>query len=94
MGTSAPVDTTVITLEPIDYGAGPTDRVVFHDCKFRVDDTGTLHVFPADDTEKVGNVATYAPGQWTAAIRGQIVSLGADHPDRVGQHQLKAVESS
>jgi hypothetical protein len=75
--SNPPVDTTVITLEPVDYGAGPTDRVVYHDCKYRVDESGALHVFPRDDPDRTGNVASYAPGAWASVLRGTVVALGA-----------------
>jgi hypothetical protein len=85
-----PIDTTVITLETVDYGAGATDRVVFSGCKYRVDDTGTLNVYLTE--AGAGNVATFAPGQWASVIRGRIVALGGNSGP-VGKHELRAVQS-
>ena len=88
------VDTVVITVGDVDYGTGKAvDRVVFHDCKYRVED-GTLHIYPTDDpgTPKIGNVATFAPGSWASVLRGQIVDLGeraAGAPAH--RHTLEAV---
>lgn len=95
---TAPVDTTVITLVPIDYGAGEYDRIVFRDCKYAVDDLGTLNVYPSGDPERIGNVATFAPGQWVSVIRGRVVALGngpanAAATATAGQHTLTAVQS-
>ena len=84
-----PISVTVITLEQVDYGAGKTDRVVFQGCKYRVDDHGTLNVYQSE--QGVGNVATFAPGQWASVIRGRVVSLGTGYP--AGKHELKAVQS-
>jgi hypothetical protein len=89
---SEPIDTTVITHEPVDYGAGATDRVVFGRCKYRVDDSGDLNVYLADDPDRMGNVATYARGEWRTAIRGVIVALG-EGAGPVGKHELRAVRS-
>lgn len=90
MSQNETVDTTVITLDPHDYGSGSTDRIVFHDCKYRVDDHGTLNIFPADGTG--GNVATFAPGAWASVIRGAVVAIGNSHPG-TSRHELKAVQS-
>jgi hypothetical protein len=83
-----PINVTVITLDTVDYGAGKTDRVIFSECKYRVDDTGTLHVFKTTAGQD-GNVATFAPGQWASVIRGRVTSVGTGAP--AGEHTLKIV---
>lgn len=64
------MDTTVITVEPTDYGVGETDRVVFVDSKYQVDPIGTLHVYRRDED---GNVAAFAAGTWTTVLRGGVL---------------------
>lgn len=59
------MDTTVITVESADYGVGSTDRVVFVDSKYVIDDTGTLHVHRGE-----GNVGSFPRGAWRAVLRG------------------------
>lgn len=64
------MNTTVITFDQIDYGAGPSDRVTFVDSKYVVDtDDGTLHVYRGD-----GNVGSFPHGSWRAVVRGEVVS--------------------
>lgn len=68
------MDTTVITVEPTDYGVGETDRAVFVDSKYQVDPIGTLHVYRKDED---GNVAAFAAGTWTTVLRGGVMVASA-----------------
>ena len=65
--TTPPLNTTVI-VDDVDLGVGETDRVVFVDSKYVVDDEGNLHVHRND-----GNVGTFPKGSWRFVIRGSIV---------------------
>jgi hypothetical protein len=85
-----PIDVTVITLDSVDYGAGKTDRIVFRECKYRVDENNTLHVYKVAGGAD-GNVATFAYGQWASVIRGQVTSLNHDLP--ASEHTLKIVNT-
>ena len=64
------MNTTVITAEPHDFGAGKDRRIEFVGCKWKVDDRGALHIFGDRP------IAAFAPGAWLAATNGQI--NGAD----------------
>lgn len=61
------MDTTVITVDEADYGVGVTDRVVFVDSKYVIDDAGTLHVHRQSSD---GNVGSFPHGTWRAVLRG------------------------
>jgi hypothetical protein len=66
------MDTTVITVEPADYGVGATDRVTLVDSKFTVDERGDLYVYCGD-----GNVGAFPHGSWRAVLRGTITTEAA-----------------
>lgn len=69
------MDTTVITVEPADYGVGVVDhRVVFVDSKYVIDDEGNLHVHRQDTDRNAGNVGSFPKGCWRAVIRGDLVA--------------------
>jgi hypothetical protein len=61
------MNTTVITVEEADFGVGLSDRVMFVDSKYTVDEQGFLHVFSEGG---VGNVASFPSGSWRAVVRG------------------------
>lgn len=65
------MDTTVITVEPADYGVGETDRVVFPDSKYVIDNENNLHVHRPE-----GNVGSFPAGKWRAVIRGDLGNQG------------------
>lgn len=65
------MDTTVITVDDADFGAGDCTRITFVDSKYVIDtDDGTLHVYRGD----VGNVGSFPRGSWRAVVRGEIGS--------------------
>lgn len=66
------MNTTVITSDPHDWGAGKDARVEFRDCKWKVDDQGWLHVYSPTS----GPVAAFAPGAVTAVTNGSIHEAG------------------
>lgn len=69
------MNTTVITVNPHDFGAGMSTRVEFVDCRYKVDDTGWLHIYQnVRHTTGPQNlpVATFAPGTVAAAVNGSI----------------------
>ena len=63
------MDTTVITVEEADYGVGRTDRAVFPDSQYVVDERGDLHIHRRDNA---GNVGSFPAGSWRAVIRGNL----------------------
>lgn len=63
------MNTTVITADPVDLGAGNHDRVTFVDCKWHVDPAGTLHIVRGPG----GNTAAFANGAWLAVTDGNKV---------------------
>lgn len=63
------MDTTVVTVEPADYGVGETRRVTFPDSKYLVDERGDLHIHGDS-----GNVGAFPHGSWRAAIRGGVTT--------------------
>lgn len=67
------MNTTVITPEPLDFGAGPQTSHVFIGCAHHVDGVGTLHIIRKSSGER-GNVAALAPGMWHAALCGEVVN--------------------
>lgn len=65
------MNTTVITVDAADFGAGDCSRITFVDSKYVVDsDDGTLHVYSGD----VGNVGSFPRGSWRAVVRGDVAS--------------------
>lgn len=68
------MDTTVITVEELDYGVGKNDRVKFVDCSWHVDNIGTLHIKRESGR---GNCGAFASGTWWAVVEGDIFSAQA-----------------
>lgn len=63
------MNTTVLTVDPVDYGAGPNRKQTFVGCKWHVDDAGTLHVV----RQAGGNCAAFARGMWRMVTDGSAV---------------------
>lgn len=68
------MNTTVITVGEVDFGAGAQRRHVFVGCTHHVDDTGTLHIVRKGAGGNSGNVAALAKGEWAAVVRGHIAN--------------------
>lgn len=64
------MNTTVITADAHDFGAGPQHRHTFVDCRWHVDNAGTLHIVRARGN---GNSAAFAAGAWVSATDGSKV---------------------
>ena len=64
------MNTTVITVDALDLGVGPHDKLTFVDCKWHVDAAGTLHVVRERGQ---GNSAAFAAGSWRAVTDGSKV---------------------
>jgi len=65
------MNTIVLSVEPLDFGAGPQVRHTFVECTHHIDG-GTLHIVSQDPRVK-GNVAGFAPGEWRGVVRGTVV---------------------
>lgn len=68
------MDTTVITAQPEDFGAGSQDRVTFVDAEFVVNEDGHLFIHRRDQK---GNVGAFPHNSWRAVIRGDVAVEGA-----------------
>lgn len=64
------MNTTVITSDAFDLGAGEHHRITFVDCKWHVDAAGTLHIVRERGN---GNSAAFAAGAWRAVTDGSKV---------------------
>lgn len=64
------MNTTVITVDAIDVGAGPDHKLTFVDCKWTVDAVGTLHVIREGGR---GTAMSFAHGEWRVASDGSHV---------------------
>lgn len=64
------MNTTVITSSLVDFGAGPTDRSSFANCRWHVDNVGCLHVVREGGR---GNVASFGPRAWHVVVEGGVV---------------------
>lgn len=64
------MNTTVLTAEPVDFGAGPQARHTFVDCRWHVDDSGTLH---SVRERGQGNSAAFARGCWSSVSDGRSI---------------------
>lgn len=63
------MNTTVITVDAFDFGAGWNHRQIFPGCKWHVDN-GTVHIVRESGR---GNVASFAAGSWLAVLDGGVV---------------------
>lgn len=66
------VNTTVLTVDEMDFGAGPQRTHVFVGCTHHVEGD-TLHIVSKANGDR-GNVAAFPPGVWRAVVRGQIAN--------------------
>lgn len=63
------MNTTVVTVDTYDFGAGPNQRQIFSNCKWHVDQ-GTVHIVREGGR---GNVASFAPGAWRAVLSSDVI---------------------
>ncbi len=64
------MNTIVITADPLDVGAGSSDRLTFADCGWHVDEAGTLHIKRANER---GNRAAFGAGHWRAVMQDNAI---------------------
>lgn len=70
------MNTTVITVDAHDFGAGRDRRVEFVDCRWKVDDRGALHIYQLAPRGSGAPahlpVAAFAPDAWLTVTNGSI----------------------
>lgn len=64
------MNTTVLTVDAVDFGVGPHEKQTFVDCKWHVDGAGTLYIVRERGH---GNAAAFAAGAWRAVTDGSRV---------------------
>lgn len=65
------MNTIVLTVNEMDFGAGMQRRHTFVGCTHHID-AGTLHIVSQEQGQK-GNVAAFAPGEWRGVVRGTVL---------------------
>lgn len=70
------MNTTVITTDEHDFGAGRDRRVEFVDCRWKVDERGALHIYQLVNRGSASPlnvpVAAFAPDAWLTVTNGSI----------------------
>lgn len=61
------MNTTVLTVDALDFGAGPHRKQTFPQCKWTVDQSGALHVIREGGR---GTAMSFAHGSWRLATDG------------------------
>lgn len=61
------MDTTVALTQPLDLGAGPTDRVTFPGCRWHADEGGSLHIIREGGR---GTAISFGPRSWLFVTDG------------------------